>query len=56
MIISEIVKELERIKKDFGDLPCLIEVEMDYVSTNMPVDECAVEERDGYGLSVKFIM
>lgn len=56
MKISEIVKVLELIQNEHGDLPCIIETELDYVSCDAEVEECSVEDREGYGLSVKFIM
>jgi len=56
MIISEVIKDLERIKKDRGDLPCVIESELYHVQSNAPVTECSVEERGEFGLSVKFLI
>ena len=57
MKISEIIEELEDIKKEYGDIPCLIEEE-DYLEgfIDLEVEECSVEDRDGYGLSVKFLI
>ena len=56
MKIQELINVLEVIKQKHGDIPCLIEVEMDYVSADAEVDECSVEDREGYGTSVKFLM
>ena len=56
MKIDDIIKELQKINKKYGNLPCLIEVEMDYVTTDVEIDDCCVEKREGYGLSVKFMM
>jgi len=55
MKIVEVVKKLEEIGENFGDVECLIEVMYDDVVATVPVDELAVEDRDGYGVSVKFI-
>ena len=57
MKISEIIEELEAIKKEHGDIPCIIE-DVDYLEgcIDLEVEECSVEERDGYGLSVKFLI
>ena len=53
MIVSELIEELEEIKKEHGDIPCLIEfTEWE----DMEVEECSVEDRLGYGLSVKFLI
>ena len=56
MKVSEVIEELKRIGSEFGDLPCVIEVDFDYVAIDMEVTECAVEDREGFGLSVKFLM
>ena len=57
MKISEIIEELEAIKKENGDISCIIENE-DYLLgwIDIEVKECSVEESYGYGLSVKFLI
>lgn len=56
MKIRDLIEQLEMIETQYGDIPCLIDVEIDYVTASVEVDECSVEERDGYGLSVKLLM
>ena len=53
MKISELIEELEAIRAEHGDIPCLIEfTEWE----DMEIGECSVEDRLGYGLSVKFLI
>ena len=55
MKISQVIKELQEILEKEGDLPCLIEVMDTDCVYDISVDECAVEIRGEYGLSVKFL-
>lgn len=56
MKIDDMIERLESIKDDFGDIECLIEVDLDYTSATVPVDELSIEDREGFGVSVKFLM
>lgn len=56
MKISEMILVLDEIKKNHGDIPCIIEVPLDYSVTDTEVNELSVEDRPEFGLSVKFIM
>lgn len=57
MTISQIEKQLAEIKAQHGDLECLIEMydwRFEEV-INRKVQELSVEEREGFGLSLKFL-
>ena len=55
MSISEVIAELKGIKKQHGNVPCLIEIEIDGFLETMPVGEVSLENRELFGLSVKFL-
>lgn len=62
MRISQIEEKLAKIKKKYGDIQCLIEIEAGYAfhSRNrelksIEVEECSVERRNGFGMSVMFL-
>lgn len=55
MKISKIIEQLQQIKEREGDIEGLIEIMGDDVCYLAPVDELAVEDRAGYGVSVAFL-
>ena len=56
MKIEDAILALEKIKTDYGNIPFLIEVEIDYVQSTVEVEEISVEGREGHGLSALCLM
>ena len=56
MKISELIAELEKAKKECGDVECLVEVLIDYNEYEMvAVEKLRYVEKSGYGLSVEIM-
>jgi hypothetical protein len=56
MKIEDAIAILEKIKADYGNIPLLIEVEIDGVQSAVEVEEIIVEGREGHGLSALCMM
>lgn len=56
MKISDVIAELKEIESGYGDIPLLIEVEIDGVCSVVEVEEISVEGREGYGISALCLM
>lgn len=56
MKIDELINELKMIKSEYGNMECLVEINIGYGDINIvPIDEISIIERDEYGLSALFI-
>ena len=55
MKINELIEQLKLIECEHGNIKCLIEVVIDDCVCLMPVGECSIEVREGYGKSLSLL-
>lgn len=56
MNIKDAIAEIQEIEAEYGNIPLLIEVDVDAGYSLVKVDEISVENRDPYGLSALCLM